>query len=90
MGVKLVWWFKVGLRARHCGHLKYRKFPSFSEMVGCVWAKETLIGPWRRRAGAAFRFPDWPKGLGCLRVALAFCVFPMSDLKWKEAVQYGF
>lgn len=34
MGVKLVWWFKVGLRARHCGHLKYRKFPSFSEMGG--------------------------------------------------------
>lgn len=42
MGLKLVWWFKVGLKAtRLPGQPKYRKFPSFSKRVGQLWTKES-------------------------------------------------
>lgn len=42
MGLKLVWWFKVELKAtRLPGQPKYIKFPSFSKRVGYLSIKES-------------------------------------------------
>lgn len=89
MGLKLVWWFKVKLKAtRLPGQPKYRKFPSFSKRVGYLWTKESdrrLTLMEAASLGWLAEWPCWPRNALVIRGA-----FPVLFLKWEEkGERYG-